>query len=187
MKKVFTQILLLFVFLCGTFAQYVSNVSFYQEGKNVVVTYSLDKAADVSLQVSTDGGKTFSADLQKVSGNVGKNTKAGNNRVVWDVLSERECLIGNDIVFQVVVTSFSANITMSEIHISGVVVDTSGEPLIGASIMVEGTTCGTITDFDGIFELTVPSSAKFIIVESYRMKKQKIPVQSKLRVVLSKR
>ena len=35
----------------------------------------------------------------------------------------------------------------------GVVVDSQGEPVIGASILVKGTTNGTITDFDGNFEI----------------------------------
>ncbi len=35
-----------------------------------------------------------------------------------------------------------------------------GEPIIGASVVVKGTTNGTVTDYDGKFNLTVPSSAK---------------------------
>lgn len=37
--------------------------------------------------------------------------------------------------------------------VQGVVKDTSGEPVIGATVMVKGTTVGTITDFDGNFAL----------------------------------
>ena len=37
----------------------------------------------------------------------------------------------------------------------GIVVDQNGEPIIGASIMVEGTSQGTITDLDGLFSLEV--------------------------------
>ena len=36
----------------------------------------------------------------------------------------------------------------------GVVVDTSGEPLMGASIVVKGTTNGTVTGIDGNFNLS---------------------------------
>ncbi|MBR1480548.1 MAG: SusC/RagA family TonB-linked outer membrane protein [Paludibacteraceae bacterium] len=41
----------------------------------------------------------------------------------------------------------------------GVVTDTSGESLIGASVLVQGTTTGTITDFDGNFEITCAEGA----------------------------
>lgn len=40
-------------------------------------------------------------------------------------------------------------------HISGVVTDERGEPIIGANLVVGGTTNGTISDFDGNFSLEV--------------------------------
>ncbi|AHW59094.1 iron complex outermembrane recepter protein [Draconibacterium orientale] len=43
--------------------------------------------------------------------------------------------------------------------ISGVVNDTDGGPIPGVSVVVEGTTIGTVTDFDGNFELNVPVDA----------------------------
>ena len=48
--------------------------------------------------------------------------------------------------------------------ISGTVTDSSGEPLIGASLMVAGTTQGFLTDLDGKYELTgVTFPAKIIV------------------------
>ena len=39
-----------------------------------------------------------------------------------------------------------------------------GEPIIGATILVEGTSMGTVTDMDGKFEITnLPSSAKTMV------------------------
>lgn len=43
--------------------------------------------------------------------------------------------------------------------ITGIVVDKSGEPVIGANVVVKGTTNGTITDVDGKFALEVPGGA----------------------------
>ena len=40
--------------------------------------------------------------------------------------------------------------------ITGVVVDATGEPVIGASVLEVGTTNGTITDVDGNFTIQVP-------------------------------
>ncbi|MCD8313938.1 MAG: TonB-dependent receptor [Bacteroidales bacterium] len=45
------------------------------------------------------------------------------------------------------------------VTLTGVVVDATGEPVIGAGIVIQGTTTGTISDFDGNFELTVPADA----------------------------
>ncbi|MDO5105976.1 SusC/RagA family TonB-linked outer membrane protein [Capnocytophaga sp.] len=41
--------------------------------------------------------------------------------------------------------------------ISGVVTDTNGEPLPGVNIVVKGTSVGVVSDFDGNFEINVPS------------------------------
>lgn len=49
-------------------------------------------------------------------------------------------------------------------NISGIVTDVSGEPLIGASILVKGTTSGTVTDIDGKFSLAVPANAEILVV-----------------------
>ena len=48
----------------------------------------------------------------------------------------------------------------ADINVKGKVIDADGsEPLIGVSILVQGTTQGTITDFDGNFEITVPDKS----------------------------
>lgn len=44
-------------------------------------------------------------------------------------------------------------------QITGRIIDTKGEPAIGASILEKGTTNGTITDFDGNFKITVGPKA----------------------------
>lgn len=46
-----------------------------------------------------------------------------------------------------------------QIAVKGHVKDTTGEPVIGANVLVKGTTNGTITDFDGNFMLNVPQDA----------------------------
>jgi iron complex outermembrane receptor protein len=44
-------------------------------------------------------------------------------------------------------------ITQQSSTCRGVIIDSQGEPVIGASILVKGTTTGTITDMDGNFEI----------------------------------
>ena len=61
--------------------------------------------------------------------------------------------------------SFSLT-ALAQQKVTGKVKDSSGEPVIGASVVVKGNnTMGTITDFDGIFMLDVP--AKSVLVISY--------------------
>ena len=47
--------------------------------------------------------------------------------------------------------------------VTGRVVDSTGEPLIGATIMVEGTKDGAVTDIDGNFTINTTSKAKLVI------------------------
>lgn len=47
-----------------------------------------------------------------------------------------------------------------------------GEPVVGASVMIEGTKTGTVTDVDGRFTLSVPSGSNLVV--SYLGMKQKV-------------
>lgn len=58
-------------------------------------------------------------------------------------------------LFVILLAGMTLNIA-AQSTLSGTITDAnSGEPLIGASILVKGTTTGTVTEFDGTFELTV--------------------------------
>ncbi len=54
-------------------------------------------------------------------------------------------------------------IQQQKISVTGKVVDNLGEPIIGANVVVQGQTVGTITDIDGVFKLDVPKGAKLLI------------------------
>ena len=57
---------------------------------------------------------------------------------------------------------------------------------MGASILVKGTTIGTVTDMDGRFTLTgIPSSARTLVVSYVGMKTQEVAIRSNVRVTLS--
>lgn len=50
--------------------------------------------------------------------------------------------------------------TSDESGVSGVVTDENGEPLIGASVTIVGTSLGTVTDFEGRYSITLPKGKK---------------------------
>lgn len=106
-KLVFFLLLSVFTAVCS-FGQTVSNVDAYQEGKNIIITYDIDKAGSVGdVYCSTDGGNTWSNPLRQVTGDVNKQVPAGSHRIVWDVLAERGMLSGENICFKVTVNSGS--------------------------------------------------------------------------------
>ena len=70
--------------------------------------------------------------------------------------------------------------------ITGVVTDESGEPLIGAGVVVEGTTIGTVTGIDGDYTLTVPADAVNLVFSFIGLSEQTVPIagQTVINVVL---
>mgnify|MGYP001151185041 CR=1 FL=1 len=47
--------------------------------------------------------------------------------------------------------------------ITGTIIDETGEPMIGVSVLVQGTTTGAVTDLDGKFTLEVPANATLVV------------------------
>lgn len=59
------------------------------------------------------------------------------------------------------------------------------EPIIGASVTIKGnTSVGTVTDFDGNFELNVPAGAKTLVISYIGMKSQEVAVRPVVKVTL---
>ena len=72
--------------------------------------------------------------------------------------------------------------------ITGKITDDTNQPLIGASVLVKGTTQGTVTDIDGKYSLEVPDCKNAILVVSYTgytNKEVKIKNRSKVDVMMS--
>ena len=53
--------------------------------------------------------------------------------------------------------------TGSTINVRGTVKDVAGEPIIGASILLQGTTSGVVTDYDGNFSIQAPGNGTLVI------------------------
>ncbi|MDR0333560.1 MAG: TonB-dependent receptor [Dysgonamonadaceae bacterium] len=78
--------------------------------------------------------------------------------------------------------AFSLN-AMTQVQVRGVVLDELGEPAIGATIQVKGTTQGTVTDMDGVFTVSAPVGGTLVI--SYvGYATQEIAVSANVRVHL---
>ena len=60
--------------------------------------------------------------------------------------------------------------------VRGVVTDETGEPLIGAGVVVEGTTIGTITGIDGDYTLTVPADAVNLVFSFIGLSDQTVAI-----------
>ncbi len=69
---------------------------------------------------------------------------------------------------------FGIGALMAQRTVSGTIADADGEALIGANVIVKGTTIGTVTDFDGRYELEVPEDATTLVVSYTGFESQEI-------------
>ncbi len=109
-----------------------------------------------------------------------------NNKAVSEILDE--VFAGTGIAYVMegknIVLTKENNIAREEVKqqntitVKGVVTDMQGEAIIGANVLQQGTTNGTITDIDGNFTLEVPADAQ-LVVSYIGYKKVIIPVNGK--------
>ncbi|MCR8892821.1 TonB-dependent receptor [Bacteroides sp. ET336] len=101
--------------------------------------------------VNPDQNVSISATNEEL-GDVLKRLFAGTN-VAFEIGEEKIYLKDGK-------TSSNGSQQVKKKNVSGVIVDTNGEPVIGASVLVKGTTNGTITDMDGKFTINdVPENS----------------------------
>ena len=71
------------------------------------------------------------------------------------------------------------------VNVSGTVYDKSGEPVIGAGVLVKGGTLGTITDVDGSWSLSVPSGSTLTFEAiGYKLAEEQVAGRTRIDVVL---
>ena len=71
-------------------------------------------------------------------------------------------------------------------EVGGTVVDESGVPMIGVSILVKGTTQGTLTDDEGKFSLNVPGISDTLRISYLGYETQDVPIagQSQIEIAM---
>lgn len=76
-------------------------------------------------------------------------------------------------------------VTAQTSKVTGTVISAEdNEPIIGASIVVKGTSTGTVTNLDGTFSLDVPTNAKSLVIYYLGMKSQEVVIKPILKVVM---
>jgi len=77
--------------------------------------------------------------------------------------------------------------TLAQRTVTGVILDTGGESLIGANVLAKGSTVGTVTDIDGSFSLSVPDGVNTIVVSYTGYETQEIDItgQSNINITMA--
>ena len=112
----------------------------------------------------------YNEDLQGLDQKISINTNDVNIQTVLNEIQRQTSIRyvikeNNQIVLSAGVKSNKTQQVGDNRIIKGTILDATGMPVIGANVMVKGTTNGTITDMDGKFSLEVDKNA--ILVVSY--------------------
>jgi len=92
---------------------------------------------------------------------------------------QQKKLFFNRLVISFLITVFSIGALSAQVKsVSGVVKDPSGETIIGASVIVKGTTAAVITDVNGSYKINVPENGKVLVITYIGMEKQEIQIKS---------
>lgn len=95
---------------------------------------------------------------------------------------KRNILISS-LLITIVGLFLSTDALAQQMLVKGLVKDTTGEPVIGANVVVKGTTNGTITDLDGLFQLQA-NQGDVLTVSFIGYKTQEVPAAASLNVIL---
>lgn len=80
------------------------------------------------------------------------------------------------LLFLVMVFVVTVSSTMAQKAVTGTVTASDGEPLPGVTVFVKGTTTGAVTNIDGVYTLTVPNDAQFLVFSFIGMKTQEVEI-----------
>lgn len=90
------------------------------------------------------------------------------------------------LLLTVAVMTFAMGFAQQMLNCRGTVVDETGEPLIGVTVSVKGTSAATPTDLDGMFDLKVPKGTKELSFTYVGYTPLTIPAQANMGVITMK-
>lgn len=153
---------------------FVCSVSASSYGQSYKLSMKKQNCSISEILKEIEKNSEFTFFLNDNQVNVSKKTSVNaENASIEDVLGQ--VLKGTDYKFEIIdrqvmikskeKSEVSANPAPLQSHrkVTGHVKDAQGDPVIGANVVVKGTTNGTITDIDGNFSLEVPDNATLIV------------------------
>ena len=155
----------------GTIIQSISQQTGYEFSYDVSILNK--EISDVSVNVKNERIENV---LDQVFNGTGISYRIVNNRIF---LKDNGYINDNQLITKL------GGVNQQSKKITGTVVDATGMPVIGANVMVKGTTNGTITDMDGKFSLEVEDGAVLqVSYIGFANQEIKVGNQSKLSIAL---
>jgi TonB-linked SusC/RagA family outer membrane protein len=157
----------MFLLFLGLFASYAADT--HSQNAKVNINGNNPTIGEFINQVENQTDYLFVYSKNELDVNDNLALKTGNKSVVQCL---NEAFTGSDVKYvfdndYIVLTKKNAapSIAQQGRTIAGTVTDSNGEPIIGANIVVRGTSTGIVTDYNGQYSLVVPNNA--VLVVSY--------------------
>jgi len=130
--------------------------------------------------VNMNAEKIISADAEKIDDVLDKLFQGTN--VAWMVDDRQVFLYKKDDLKTLEVLRLPSSVGIQQQagrEVTGNITDSKGQPVIGASVVVKGTTTGTNSDIYGKFKITVPVNTKILLISFIGMKPQEVDIAGK--------
>jgi len=175
MKLTFLLTFLVIASFGNSFSQVTLSLNFKNANiRDVLAT--IEKKTDYICMYKDDvlyGSKEISGDFQDAKFDEVLKSICAQSNVDYEV-RDRQIILKE----KVIVLALDQQQPQKK-EISGIVKDSKGGPIPGATVLVKGTTIGITTDMDGKFQLSVPVDAKTLVVSFIGMKAQEMVLTGK--------
>ena len=157
--------------LCNLLAVCSISASSYAQSLKFSIHKQNSSISEVFKEIEKKSDFTFFFNDNQINVKQKVNVSA-NNASIEDVLAQvlQNTGYNYQIIDKQILIKVSENdvmvvpaVAQSDKKITGTVLDATGMPVIGANVMVKGTTNGTITDMDGKFSLDVEEGATLVV------------------------
>lgn len=165
-RRRITALLLIFMFMSYTSAVFSQQQNVKLNGKNLTLKMAFDQ-----IEKQTGLSVDYDAKTIDVTTTIVPTPKPGDVKNVLDKLLEKTNYIytinKSHIIITIQEKSSPASGNLKETtprkNISGIVTDENSEPVIGATVVLDGVNKGTITDNNGKFDIEAPLTGKLIV------------------------
>ena len=178
--------LLVIVVLCF-FSLFSSQVS-AQENRNISINKQNVPFEEIVREVETQTDYSFMYSTETVQsiGKVSVNvTNVSIKRLMDAVLIGKPCtyqIEGKVVIIKIKEQPVQDTIRQKAVKIKGVVTEADGLPLIGATVVVKGTSVGVVTNATGNFELEVPADHDLVVVSFIGKTSQEVRITGKTEI-----
>ncbi len=172
-----TIALLLFTVLSSLASDLYSQTTYSLESKNEKIVNLLQRIEDQSkyrffYNEEIDLGTNVTIDVKDASIQEILNNLFSGSDISYEIVGRQIILKGSE-------TGVKAQ---QKSDVSGVVKDKSGIPIPGATVVLKGSTIGTITDMDGKYTLTDMPADGTLLISFVGMRMQEVPIQGRLKI-----